>query len=194
MRADSILLSVLRIPHQISNIEAVGVYALPYKFFEVILVLPTFLMNSIYPLMLRKCEEGTQSFSLFFKKILISMGLAGLLVSFISFTIVLSFVSPDLINSVFGKEFLDSKFILLILSGGLIFFFLTQPLSWYLVIKGKQKILPIIYLVASLFNITLNVFLIPIYGYFASSVITISSELLILCLLIYYASKYKEAR
>lgn len=192
MRADSILLSTLKIPQPISNIEAVGVYALPYKFFEVILVIPTFMMNAIYPVLLKKYQETKATFNHFFLKVLSYMGAIGLVTSVCGVLFVYLILSGNLIINFFGTEFADSGTLLLILSSGLVFFFLTQPLSWYLVIKGKQGYLPKAYLIASIFNVGLNFFLIPYFGYFASSVITIASEFLILVMLGFYAYTTKD--
>jgi O-antigen/teichoic acid export membrane protein len=187
MRADSILLSLLKIPNPVSNLQAVGIYALPYKFFEVILVIPTFLMNSIYPVLLESYNKTKSNFQETFRKVVVSMGFLGLIASITLSLLIYFLVTPEMIINLFGADFVDSKVILLILSSGLLFFFLTQPLSWYLVIKNQQKLLPIIYFTASIFNVGANFILIPVYGYFASATITIVSEFLIFILLAYFS-------
>jgi O-antigen/teichoic acid export membrane protein len=65
----------------------------------------------------------------------------------------------------------------------LIFYYLTQPISWLIVTLGKQKYLPWIYLVSAVFNVTANYLFIPQYSFYASAIITHLSEFLILILL-----------
>jgi len=59
-KEDEILLSVLKLPvkYGLNNTESVAVYALPYKIFEVALVVPTFFMNALYPVMVRHMTES----------------------------------------------------------------------------------------------------------------------------------------
>ena len=61
-KADSILLSIVKVPQMyiLNNTESVAVYNLPYKIFEVMLVLPAFYMNSAYPVFVRHSVEGAQ--------------------------------------------------------------------------------------------------------------------------------------
>jgi O-antigen/teichoic acid export membrane protein len=191
-RADSIFLSFLPLPSQFgSNLNAVGVYAFPYKIFEVILVVPTFMMNSSYPLLLEKFNQDKVKFKAFFKKTLNLFLLVGFISTF--FTLIFSEILKrfDIINIYFNSEFQRSPEILSILSFGLVFFFLSQPIAWIYVIYGKQKLLPLVYLIASIFNVSMNYLLIPKYGFIASAYLTWSSELIIL-LILYFTARIKN--
>jgi len=191
-RADSILLSFLPLPSQFgNNLNAVGVYAFPYKIFEVILVVPTFMMNSAYPLLLEKFTQDTIKFKAFFKKTLNLFLVVGLILTIFTLTFSEFLKKYDIINTYFNSEFQGSPEILTILSIGLMVFFLSQPIAWVYVIYGKQKILPFVYLIASIFNVSMNYLLIPKYGYIASSYLTWSSELIIL-LILYFTARIKN--
>lgn len=184
-KADSILLSILPIPHLgLTNIETTGVYALPYKIFEVMLVLPTFLMNSAYPLLLKSMQESFEKLKYNFKKSIFYMFGIGTFSSLILFVGVWFFLTPDLISLIFDSEFIYSRDILLILFSGIFLFFLTQPLAWFLVIIEKQKYLPFIYGFSAILNVSLNLIFIPQYSFYASSVITLVTEGVILVLLL----------
>lgn len=185
-RSDSILLSVLPVPEHIglSNTESVAVYGLPYKIFEVSLVLPTFFMNAVYPIFIRHMNESKDRLKATFLKanwVLFGMGLLVGLVGY--------FLAPWMINFLGGTEFAESVVVLRILLGGVFIFYLTQPVSWLIVTLSKQKYLPLVYVTSAVFNLGLNFLLIPKYSFYASSFLTWMSEILILILLLVFARK-----
>jgi len=191
-RADSIMLSVLKLPEGFgSNLQAVGVYSFPYKIFEVILVIPTFMMNSVYPILLEKYREGEEIYKKFFKKTLISFLSVGLIITFLSYVAIYLLDYFKVLEIFFEGEFSSSLPVLSILCVGLAIFFISQPLSWVFVIKEKQKLLPVFYFIAAVFNTSMNYFLIPYYGFYASSFLTWGSELLIL-LMLFVTAKIKK--
>jgi O-antigen/teichoic acid export membrane protein len=190
-KADSILLSVMNLPNLgLSNIQTVGVYGLPYKVFEVLLVLPTFIMNSTYPVLLDSYNLNLTRFKKEFKKLLLYMFIIGIAVSFIGYVFVDRFLSYEIINTYFSTDFGYSKELLLILISGISVFFISQPLSWFLVIREKQKVLPFIYLVSAIFNVGMNYLLIPYFSFFASAYLTFISEILILSILSIYCYRF----
>lgn len=189
-KSDSILMSVLPMPKYLglTNNEAVAIYGLPYKIFEVGLVVPTFFMNSVYPVFVRHLKESKTKFLYTFKQTIGFLILAAVLCSFMGVLL-----SPLVISILGGKDFATSILVMQILFGGLIFYFLTQPISWVIVTLGKQKYLPIIYFISAVFNISANYIFIPKYAFFASAVITHASEFLILLLLLlFFRKSWKE--
>jgi len=185
-RSDSILLSVLPLPvkYGLNNTETVAVYSLPYKIFDVALVVPTFFMNSVYPVLVQHMQIGKEKIkNTFFRsmKFLIFSGIYAGILGFI--------FSPLAINFLGGSEFEQSILVLQILVSGLVIYYLTQPLAWLIVTLGKQKYLPYIYFVSTLINVGLNLLFIPKYSFYASAVITHVSELAILVMLILSAHK-----
>ncbi|KKS58808.1 MAG: Membrane protein involved in the export of O-antigen and teichoic acid [candidate division WWE3 bacterium GW2011_GWB1_42_41] len=180
-KADALLLSVLPVPAflNVSNNEAVGLYALPYKIFEVALVMPTFFMNSLYPVMVLRMTEGKEKL-----KETLKQSLKFLIVAALVFSAVGYVFSPLAINVLGGVEFEASILVLRILLSGLVLYSVTQPLAWVIVTMGYQKYLPGIYLASGVFNLVMNFIFIPVYSFYMSAVITHFSELLILILLI----------
>lgn len=162
-RADAFMISVLR-----SNSE-VGIYNIAYSVFQTALVLPTFIMNAYYPLLLKSFKEVKKV-----ALILLGLALAGTAVTY--------FLSPFIIALLTGKGFLGSIESLRILSFGFPAFFLSSLLMWVLVTKGKYKSLLIIYLIGLMVNILLNSIFIPEGSFIAASYITVFSEYLILIL------------
>jgi O-antigen/teichoic acid export membrane protein len=185
-KEDEILLSVLKLPQKygLNNTESVAVYALPYKIFEVALVVPTFFMNAVYPVMVRHMVEGREKLKNTFYSSIKVLTLAGVGAALVG--IVFSKLAIDILG---GAEFTQSILVLKILLGGLIFYYITQPLSWLIVTLGKQIYLPYVYLAAAIFNFTANIIFIPKYSFYAAALVTHTSELLVLLLLIYAARK-----
>jgi len=165
-RIDSIILTVTR------STAEVGVYGLAYKVFELPLILPTFFMNSLYPVLL------VQSRDVFKKTIRIST-----VVLFFSSLVVAGglWVCAPLVT-IIKTDFHASISALRVLSLGLPFFFLSSLTMWILIAQKKQKILVGIYGVSMIINICLNYFLIPTHGYMAAAWITVASEALVLCM------------
>jgi len=189
-KSDSIILSVSKLPikYGLNNTETVAVYALSYKIFEVALVVPTFFMNSVYPVLVQHMMEGKEKLKKTFMR-----SLAFLAVSSAFCGIIGIILSPFAIYVLGGREFTQSVLILQILIGGLILYYLTQPIAWLIVTLGKQKYLPYIYLTSAIFNVAGNILFIPKYSFYASAVVTHLSELLILVLLTIFALKsWKE--
>jgi len=176
--ADSVILALFR------STEEVGIYGFAYKFFELPLVVPTFFMNAVYPLLLlSKKNEDMQAFIHQVKQ-------SALVLSVLSFILILFgyFVSPLI---AFVKNDFQSSiepFRILLLS--LPVFYLTSVTMWVLIALKKRVQLLLIYLFSMIMNIGLNVFLIPIYGYMAAAWITVVSETLVLFLSFLIIQRY----
>jgi O-antigen/teichoic acid export membrane protein len=174
-RTDSFILTLT------SATADVGIYGFAYKVFEVSLVLPTFFMNSIYPLFLaavnRSDESQNNRISGEFYR-LISRSLLFLVASSLVTVVVLWVAAP--IVALIRHEFTGSIAPLRVLALSAPFFFLTNLTMWLLITLGKQKILALIYGVSMILNILLNMVFIPHYGYMAAAWITLVSESILL--------------
>lgn len=153
-----------------------GIYNIAYSIFQAILVLPTFIMNAYYPLMLKSLEK-LKLVAVF----LVTLGLLAAISIYLS--------APLIIKLVTGKGFLGSSQSLQILSLGFPAFFLSSLLMWMLVTKGHYKRMLLIYLIGLFFNLILNFYFIPYYTYYAASWITVISEYLILALQVMVLSR-----
>lgn len=161
------------------GLSDVGIYNLAYQIFQNALVIPTFLMNSYYPLMLK---------TYFFNKVefLHQLSRASLLLLIISI-LGLAFVfisSNSLISVLTGGGFSGSATSLKILSLSFPAYFLSALFMWVYITLKKYKALLLIYLTGLIVNIILNLLFIPQYSYLAASLITGISEYLILALLL----------
>lgn len=160
-RIDSFLIAFFR------NQTEVGIYNLAYLIFQSALVLPTFIMNAYYPMMLK---------SFIFIK-WIGLGLLGL--SSVGTMITYAF-APLIIKLLSGGGFIGSSESLQILSLGFPAYFLSSLLMWILITKGEYKKMLAIYTSGLFLNLFLNFFYIPQYSFFAASWVTVISEYFIL--------------
>ncbi|OGC56796.1 hypothetical protein A2976_01525 [candidate division WWE3 bacterium RIFCSPLOWO2_01_FULL_41_9] len=185
-KVDSIFISILNLParYGLNNTESVGVYGLPYKVFEVSLVVPTFFMNAAYPVLVRHMNESRERLKETFFKVITALSVGGIIFGLIGIVI-----APLIIRLLGGEPFSQSVPVLRVLLGGLVLFYSTQPISWLIVTLGGQKYLPLVYFVSAVFNIVANLLVIPLYSFYGSSVITLLSEVIILILLVYFARK-----
>ncbi len=172
-RADSFLISYFR-----SNAE-VGIYNVAYSVFQSALVLPTFIMNAYYPMML-KSFRGTNKF---FPSEIKLVGL-GLFIVATFGTILTIPLAPFVINILTGGGFAGSSQSLQILSLGFPAYFLSALLMWMMVAKGRYKLMLVIYALGLIVNLALNFIFIPQYSFYAASYITVISEYLILIFLV----------
>lgn len=156
----------------------VGIYNLSYQIFQSALVIPAYIMNGFYPMMIKYFYDNTQKFNnLLIKSFLIMFGI-GILGSVLTFVF-----SPIIVGIITGgKGFIGSIEALRILSFGFPAFFGSSILMWALVVYKKYKTLLIIYGFGLLVNTLLNLVFIPQYSFFAASFITGISEYLILIL------------
>ena len=164
-RADSFMIAYFK------GVSDAGIYNIAYSVFQSALILPTFIMNAYYPMML-KSFKGMKFIGLGLF-LLASLG-----------TILTFILSPFITNLLIGGGFRGSSQSLQILSLGFPAYFLSALLMWVLVTRGRYKTLLVIYAIGLLFNLVLNLSFIPQYSFYAAAVITVTSEYLILLLLI----------
>lgn len=185
-RSDSLMLSVLKLPTSqgLNNTEAVAVYSLAYKIFDVALVIPTFFMNSVYPVLVQHMQQGKEKLKATFFRSLKFLSIFALFCSVVGVIF-----APLMVNFLGGAAFLESILVLRILLAGLILYYLTQPIAWLVVTLNKQGYLPYIYFISTFINVGLNLLFIPTYSFYASAAITHISEFAILLMLIFAAHK-----
>ena len=168
---------------------SVGLYSLAYKIFELVLVVPTFFMNAMYPLMVRYNGNSPKDFNKSVKTSIKTLTLVALML-----TAVTLITSKFLITTIWGIEMQKAFVPFNILMAGSIFFFLSSPLSWVLVVKNKQRVLPVIYGLALIFNVILNIIFIPRYNYLASAVVTVLTEFLVLSALFIFVRRLPQSQ
>ncbi|MFZ2199728.1 MAG: oligosaccharide flippase family protein [Microgenomates group bacterium] len=173
-KIDTIILGIYRLSPE------VGQYGFAYRIFDVILVLPVFVMNVIYPLSLQGNLQ--KSNSKLINQTTKIMAAIGILVA-----IILWFAAP-LVN--FVKPGMDlTATTLRLLAISLPLFYITAPLMWGLIGKKRDKLVLGIYLSAAILNTVLNLSFIPSYGSPAAAINTGLTEGFLLIALLYFSNK-----
>lgn len=147
-----------------------GIYNVAYSVFQSVLVLPTFIINAYYPLMLKSLSKLK-----LIAAVLLGLSLVGTISTF--------FLSSFVIKLITGGGFEGSFQSLNILSLGFPAFFVSSLLMWVFITRGWYKRMLLIYICGLIFNLTLNFIFIPQYSFWAASWITVISEYLILTML-----------
>ncbi len=174
-RFDSFVLTLTR------TTAEVGIYGLAYKIFELPLVLPTFFMNALYPIMLKEAIGDKRHVISQTLKNLTFKSFIFLLITSLLLLIAFWLAAPLL--TLVRPEFSQSIPALRILILSLPLFFTTSLLMWIIVVFEEQKFLPLIYGLSMIFIVAADVIFIPRYGYISAAWITVAAEGLVLILL-----------
>lgn len=173
-RVDSFILAFTK------SFYEVGIYNLSYQVFQFGLVLPTFIMNSLFPMLLKDHQKSPQAFLktiLRASLIMFNLGLLGTITTFL--------LAPWVINIISGEgSFSGSAESLKILSLSFPAFFVSSVIMWSLVVLKQYKKILGVYIAGLIVNLTLNLLLIPQFSYLGAAFVTGISEYLILTALI----------
>lgn len=177
-RVDTIILAFYK------SASDVGAYGFAYKIFEFLLVFPTFLSASVFPLLILHKENLTE----FHKRVksysLILFGSSIILGIFVfSLSPFIVYIKPDLETAILPLK---------ILSFSLPFFFLTSLFQWVLLLRRKVRILIGTYLFTMIINVILNLLYIPQFSYLAAATVTVITEgIVFLCMIGVLAGRHK---
>lgn len=155
----------------------VGIYNIAYQVFQALLVLPTFIMNAFYPMMLETLKVKADRFLRQLKLAFLSLTLISVLVLLVTYLL-----SPFIIKVITGSGFSGSEQSLRVLSLGLPAYFLSSLMMWVMVAKKRYQAMVVVYAIGLIFNLIANLVFIPQYSFIAAAWITGISEYLILIL------------
>ena len=99
------------------------------------------------------------------------------------------FYSEHIITFIYGNQYDQAGAVLQILIWTVCFLFINGAASTALNASHKEYSVTKIYFVAAIFNVILNLFLIPEYSFIGASISTVLSEILILALSLYVLNK-----
>lgn len=148
----------------------VGIYNVAVK----VALLTSFTLTAVNSISAPKISESYNNDKMLeFKKIVIQTTKT-IFYSSIPIIIVI-FIFPEFILNFFGKDFVVAKSALLILAFSQVINALSGSVGIILNMTGKEKVFRNILSVALLINISLNLFLIPIYGIEGAAIASASS-------------------
>ena len=168
----------------LSNDYATGLYNSAYKVISVFTAFYVIYNYVIFPLMSKLYTEDTNMLKVSFEQ-----SFKYSLLILLPIIIGVYFYSHYLITLIYSNEFALAYVPMQILIWTVVFLFINGVATSLLNSIGKEFEVTKIYVVAAIFNIVLNYFLIPKYTYIGASIATVLSEILILALMMYKISK-----
>ncbi len=163
---------------------AVGIYGLAYRIFDLLISLPSYVVNFAYPFMLESHQKSREDFAGEVRRLSAALLGIGTIVS-----VVIWFSAPFILS--FFGSYREAVVPLRVLTLGIPLFFVTPVLLWTAVTLNRELLLPFIYGFAALVNIVLNLIFIPRYGYNGAAWVTVICEVIILSGLVLILSELK---
>ena len=136
------------------DVHTVGIYSVGVGFISVFVFIPTIVVNSIYPYLVKN------EYSL--EKIIIHLYRFLIFISFL-FILLIYFFGENLIIQLYGSQYFQTSSIIIILSISFLFESIATINGRWIWIMNKQIISLYRTIFGALINILLNIYLIPIY-------------------------------
>ena len=173
-RADAVLLSILKGPH------AVGIYGVAYRLLEAVVAFPGFFYVSIFPLLSRAAAqrdlEGLRDVTQRAFDVLV---LAAVPVVFGTVAL-----APQIVHALAGNSYDAAVTPLRVVIVGAGLMFVNGLFTFVLIAVDRQVTLLWASLTALIFNVVLNLVLIPPYSYNAAAAVATGSEVLTFAVLL----------
>ena len=156
--------------------ESVGYYATAYKWLDGFLIIPSTFTFAVYPVLARFAQEADSGLRAAYEvsaRILLATG--------IPLAIAVAALAGDLILLLGGQAYYpESARALAILICFLPFSYLNGLTQYALIAVGRQRFITIAFIISAGFNILANVLLIPRFGFYGASVVTVASEIVLM--------------
>jgi O-antigen/teichoic acid export membrane protein len=137
----------------------VGVYAVAARFSEVWYFIPTAIVASVFPDMIKLRESNESRFTHRLQQLFDSLAVLGMLIAML-----VTLIAPWVIPLFFGADYAASVPILVIHTWASVFIFMRAALSKWILIENALYFSLLTQGLGAMSNIVLNFFLIPLYG------------------------------
>jgi O-antigen/teichoic acid export membrane protein len=181
-RIDTVLLSLM------DNAAVVGWYGAGYRLFDTLLFIPNLILGVVmYPVFSKLSSVESQSTL----KMAVEKCMNLILICALPIATLLIFAAPNIIGFLYhSKDFDNTIPVLQALAPGLIFLYINTVLFSVIVSTKGEKRIPLMAGAALVFNLSLNLFLIPRYQQVGAAVVTSLTELLLLCISVVLMPKH----
>ena len=170
---DTIILSIIQ------GTTAVGLYNASYKLVLVFIFIPSVLNTAVFPLMSQYYLSSKKSLSLTFEKLLKIMMILAIPLG--TGTVL---IAKKVIILVYGPEFLGAVLVMQILIWSIVLIFARSPFERLLESSNRQLVVTKVFIIGVIFNVILNLIVIPKYSYVGAGIITVLTDAIVLILLI----------
>ncbi|MDO5836348.1 MAG: flippase [Methanobacterium sp.] len=180
VRVDTVILSYLK------NDVAVGIYNAAYApLLAITSAFATMVVYSVYPVMSRyfiSSKDVLKTSTILTCKYMAIISLPMTVGCFI--------LAGNFINLFYGNQYQNAIFAFQILSLFIPLRLISSITGTFLTSINKQGIRTFCYMVGLIFNVILNIVMIPYLSYIGASIATVLSEILVYVLFIFFISKY----
>lgn len=171
-RVDTILLSVY------ATSTAIGVYGAAYKLFDTMTFIPGIVVGSVMSPILAKYSVDADKRKL---RLAVEKSTMAMLLCALPAAAGMIVVAPNIIGFVYQRsDFTGSERVLQALAFGMIALYLNSVLTTVLVSTGQERKMPLMAIAALIFNVGLNLFVIPRYMEMGAAWATTATEVLLL--------------
>ena len=179
-RIDTILLSFM------ASTAVVGWYGASYRIFDTLVFLPSLVISAVmYPIFSKLSIHSTSEL-----RIAVEKSMNFLLFCGIPITAGLIVAAPDIIGFLYHRpEFVHAVPALQALAPGLLFLYINSVLGSMMMSTKREKKITIMAAIALVFNLGLNLILIPRYQHVGAAAVTSLTELLLVGLAIIFAPR-----
>jgi O-antigen/teichoic acid export membrane protein len=168
-RIDMVMLSMFGV-----SPAEIGWYAVPVKIVEMFSLFPLLIMSGLFPIFSALTSEDREALKRTYQKALTYLTMLAVPLSLTTF-----FLSDSWVVFFFGSSFVNSAPSLKILVYALPFIFLNYVLINTLIALNHEKIITWGSGLAILFNMGVNMVVLPKYGYLGASWTTVATEMLL---------------
>jgi O-antigen/teichoic acid export membrane protein len=152
-RLDFIFLSL------VGNMQDVGLYAVPFKLYELGLMIPSMIVMVLFPTFARLFNESRTHFNQAYSLLVRAMVISGL-----PACITVAYLSSDILHLLFGEEYMQGTHVLQLLSFAVLFMGLDQLLST-IILAGKREDLELkVLAITFIAYLAMLTALVPAYG------------------------------
>ncbi|MGH2457618.1 MAG: oligosaccharide flippase family protein, partial [Chloroflexota bacterium] len=161
--------------------ETVGYYSAAYKWLDGFLIVPSTFTFAIYPALSRYAEQAGEGLRKTYEvsaRILVTLG--------VPITVAIAFLSGDLILLLGGQAYYPmSARALSILICFLPFSYLNGVTQYALIAVNRQRFITVAFVISAAFNVGANLILIPRFGLYGASAVTVASEIVLMVPFLY---------
>jgi O-antigen/teichoic acid export membrane protein len=143
----------------LADSSEVGVYAVAARFSEVWYFIPTAIVASVFPGMIKLRESDESRFTHRLQQLFDSLAVLGMLIAML-----VTLIAPWVIPLFFGADYAASVPILVIHTWASVFIFMRAALSKWILIENALYFSLLTQGLGAVFNVVLNYSLIPVYG------------------------------
>ena len=163
---------------------ATGIYNATYKLISVLTLFYAVYTAVIFPVMSKFYKNDKEMLLISFEK-----SIKYLMLVIIPLAIATVFYSTDIIHLIYGQEYDAASSVLSILIWTVCLLFISGACNTLLNASHKEVAVTKIYAAAAVFNIVLNLFMIPVLSYNGAAITTVLSDILIVLIQVYVIYK-----